>query len=109
VAEAFRWPEAVVVLSNDPDTVAGLLPRFQPQWTRPNLVVWFEGGRERCFEVERVVLEEPELFRFRSRGTVYTLQPMTIARYNAHVRERTVGKPAFQSLDALLTAMRREW
>ncbi len=99
-----------MVLSEDPSVVAGLAPRFSPQWTRPNLVTWFEGGHERAFEVEEVLADEAELFRFRSvPGVLYTLQPMTLTRYNAHVRERTVGKPRFRSLDELLDTMRREW
>lgn len=106
----FSWPDAVVVLSEDPSVAAGLFPRFTPQWTRPNTVTWFEGGHERCFEVERVVVDEEELFRFRAvGGVIYTLQPMTLVRYNSHVRDRTVGEPTFRSLDELLATMRREW
>lgn len=106
----FPWPEAVVVLSEDPSAVAGLQPRFEPQWTRPNTVGWFEGGHERVFEVDAVLVDEAELFRFRATsGVLYTLQPMTLARYNTHVRERTVGQPRFRSLEELLEAMRREW
>lgn len=106
----FLWPAAVLIESSRSDVVAGLEPEFLPQWSGPHLVAWHEGGHVRQFEVKDVQSDEADRFRFTdSRGDWFTLSPMTLERYEKHVRPKTVGKPHFETMSELLEAMRREW
>lgn len=103
------WPEAVVILSKDPFTVAGYGPRITPHHDEPHVVSWREGMHERAFPVLEVFEQGPEVFDFSSGGFRLRLLPLTLQRYETYVRPRTVGRPKFSSMAELLSAMRREW
>jgi hypothetical protein len=106
----FGWPQAVVILSDREDVVAGKDPEFVPRWDAPNSVVWFEGGHERSFDVDAVAEETPESFVFRTKaGERFELRPMTLELYRKHVRARTIGKRDYATLGELLAAFDREW
>jgi hypothetical protein len=106
----FAWPDAVYIEASQGSALAGLEPEFVPQWDGPNLVEWHEGGRVRLFEVKDVLEDDENRFRFvDSRGETFELFPMTLERYEKHVRRKTVGQPKFETLRELIEAMRREW
>jgi hypothetical protein len=103
----FQFPEAVVV--DGPDAVAGLNPVATVE-DGETIVQWFEGNHARAFVVDRVLEDTVERLRFRdNRGRVYSLEPMTLARYREKVQSHTVGRPSFRTLAELLDAMRAEW
>ena len=107
----FIWPKAVVIWSSRDDVVAGVLPhRADPIQTDDDFVFWFEGQHERAFDVAAVEVDTPERFRFRNRdGDWFELVPMTLERYEQHVRPKTMGKPTFKTLSELVRVMRNEW
>jgi hypothetical protein len=101
----FTWPKAVVIRSSRSDVVAGFDPTH-----RRGVVDWIEGHHNRSFVVAKVEVDTPELFRFiDKRGDWFELRPMTLELYETQVRPHTVGKPTFETLEALLKAMANEW
>ena len=57
-----------------------------------------------------VLEEDAGHYKFRDvRGDTFELRPMTLELYENHVRKHTVGKNSYESLPALIEAMRREW
>lgn len=109
--DADHWPEAVVIFSSRDDVVAGYSPRLDLiQGSDPHEVHWREGFHDRCFLIAERLEPEHGGFRFRDMdGHTHELVAMTLKLYEEHVRDRTMGKPAFDSLPALLIAMRAEW
>jgi hypothetical protein len=108
-AAVFTWPEAVVILSSRDDVVAGMDPQFVPQWGGPHWVIWQES-HERVFLVDQVLEEDAEHYKFRDvRGDTFELRPMTLELYEKHVRLRTVGKKRYETVSALVAAMRHDW
>lgn len=104
------WPEAVVILSKDPFTVAGYMPRIEVgEGNEPHTVHWREAQHDRAFPVLEVHEQGAEVFDFDAGGIRYRLLPMTVELYEKHVRKRTVGQPGFATLQELLGVMRREW
>lgn len=105
------WPEAVVILSKDPWSVAGYAPKLQPvQGTDPHLVTWREAHHERSFPLVELLEQSAEVFDFATTGGVrYRLLPLTLELYEKHVKRRTLGRPSFGSMAELLSAMRFEW
>src|ERR1044071_3841682 len=92
------WPEAVLVLSKDPFTVAGYRPGIRPgEGSDPHVVYWFEGHHERAFLVTEVHEQTPETFDFNTGSMRYRLLPLTLERYEKHVKARTAGRPTFAS------------
>lgn len=106
----FCWPEAVAIESTRTDVVAGYAPRFVPEWTEFGSVAWFEGGHERQFLIEELLVDQPDELKFRDgAGEIHILRPMTLELYDRTVKPRTMGKPTFGSITELLIAMRSEW
>ena len=104
------WPEAVVILSKDPFTVAGYMPRIVAgEGAESHSVHWREARHDRGFPVLEVYEQSADVFDFDAGGIRYRLLPMTEELYEKHVRKRTVGRPAFGSLRELLDTMRAEW
>lgn len=104
------WPEAVVVLSKDPWTVAGYAPSIRARDAPdPHEVTWREAHHDRVFPVTEVFEQSADVFDFSSNGVRYRLLPITVELYEQHVRKRTMGEPRFASLPQLLEVMRAEW
>jgi hypothetical protein len=104
------WPEAVVVLSKDPWSVAGYAPHIEPK-EPPDLhqVIWREAHHDRIFPISEVHEQSADVFDFSSGGVRFRLLPMTLELFERHVRPRTMGEPHFGSLQQLLDVMRTEW
>ncbi len=108
--EPDSWPEACAIVSTRKDVVAGYRPSFVGVHDGPNEVHWFEGRHERIFKVKSVQRVTRDLYRFRDTdGATHTLFTMTLERFERFVRRRTMGRPKFSSMKALLEAMRLEW
>lgn len=109
--DAAHWPEAVVIFSTRDDVVAGYRPRLDLiQGSDPHEVHWREGFHDRCFLIAERLEPEHGGFCFRdTEGHAHELIPMTLKLYEEYVRQRTMGKPEFDSLESLLVAMRAEW
>jgi hypothetical protein len=105
---AFKWPEVVVILSDNPTVVAGTHPeRYDSAGV--DTVNWQEN-HVRYFFVDRVEADEPDRFRFVStRGQWYELRPMSLELYEKHVRLNTIGRRSYKTLADLNAAMLAEW
>lgn len=105
-----EWPEAVQITSTRDDTIAGYAPRFVKTWDGNDLVQWAEGGHVRTFAIAKTTRWDAEAFAFVDpKGDTFLLQPLTLERYDRHVKPRTIGKPGFRSERAMLDALRAEW
>lgn len=90
--------------------MAGTFPSWVEQWSGPHGVEWEEGNHRRGFSVDRILEDTPERFRFRdTQGEVHELRPMTLELYESRVREKTIGRRSYGTLEELLESMRREW
>lgn len=103
----FAWPTAVLI--EGPDALAGWAPTLVREggafW-----VSWHEAGHERRRLVSRWVEETPERLVFEDDNDQrYTFTRLTLGLYNERVRQHTIGKPVFESEEAMLAAMAAEW
>jgi len=97
----FDWSRHLVCLPEGPDD-AHVLLAIRPERV-PDVggdgetVIWDDGSRQRAFPLASVIEDAPDRFRFRDdRGRVFTLQPLTAARYADQVRSKA-GGPALAS------------
>ena len=104
----FPWPEAVAIEAPNSAALAGLRPRYIEG--PPPTVEWHEAGHVRLRELAQVLVDQPDRFVCETTdGERWTFRELTLERYRERVRDKTVGRPDFESAEDMLEAMRREW
>lgn len=105
----FKFPRAVLI--EEGDGLAGYAPRLTTiEEERVQLVSWTEGGHVREVEIERVLVDGPDVFEFDDvDGRRWRMRRLTLELYERHVRPKTVGRPTFETEAGMLRVMERDW
>ena len=92
----FDFEKHSVCLADGPAAAFVLIAIRPERSQRPGspvtTMIWDDGDHQRAFQVETVLEDTSQRFRFRdSRGRVLSLQPMTADLYSSRVRSETHG------------------
>ena len=111
----FDWEKNKVCLAEGPKDAYVLLAlrpaKLSDEGGDGETIIWDDGDHQRAFPVDRVLDDEPELFRFEDdRGRRFTLRSLTARLYAEKVQAQVAGPdlPTDEAVTEFYLAP-REW